>query len=63
MQAIKRAERLPQTPVLFVTARAVLFTDQKLTSLSIRAKYKHFKTICEHTVDNSPSDSSSSFLK
>ena len=29
----------------------------------IRAKYKHFKTIGEHTFHNSPTDSSSSFLK
>ena len=27
------------------------------------ARYKHFKTICEHTFDNSPTDWSSSFLK
>ena len=26
-----------------------LFTDQRMSGLPIRAKYKHFKTICEHT--------------
>ena len=45
-----------------VTARASLFTDQRMSSLPIRAEYKHSNTICEHTFDNSPTDSSSSFL-
>ena len=33
-----------------------------MSGLSIRAKYKHFKTIWEHTFGNAPNDSSSSFL-
>ena len=33
------------------------------SGLPIRAKYKHFKTICEHTSDISPTDASSSLLK
>ena len=32
----------------------------KISGLPIRAKYKHFRTICEQTVDNSPTDSFSS---
>ena len=34
----------------FVIARANLFTNHRT---SCRATYKHFKTICEHTFDNS----------
>ena len=59
---IKRAMRLSQDFVHFVTARASLFTDHKISSLPIRAKYRHFRTICEQTVDNSPTDSLSSSL-
>ena len=33
------------------------------TNLPLRAKYKHFKNNCDQTFDNSPTDSSSSFLK
>ena len=33
-----------------------------MSGLPIRARYKHFKTICDNTFDNSPTDSSSSFL-
>ena len=46
------------------TDRTSLFTDQRMSGLPIRAKYKHFKTIYEHTLDTSPtvSDSSSSKL-
>ena len=40
----------------FVTARASLFTDHKISSLPISAKYEHFRTICEQTADNSPTD-------
>ena len=46
----------------FVKAHASLFTDNKISSLPIRAKYRHFRTICEQTVDNSPTDSFSSSL-
>ena len=46
----------------FVTALASLLTDHNKAGLPIRAKYKHFKSICEHTCDNSPTDSSSSCL-
>ena len=45
MYAIKRAKRLSQALVHFVTALASLFTDQRMSGLPIRAKYKHFKTI------------------
>ena len=49
--------------VHFVIAGTILFTDQRMSGLPILAKYTHFGTICEHTFDNSPSDSSFSFLK
>ena len=48
--------------VHFVTARASLLTDLKISGLSIRAKYRHFRTICEHAVDKSPIDLFSSSL-
>ena len=55
MYAIKRARRLSQALVHFVTALASLFTDQRMSSPPIRAKYKHFKnTIWAHTFDSSP---------
>ena len=60
---IARAKRLPQALVQFVTARPSLFTDQRMSGLPIRAKYKHVKTMCEHTFDVSPTISNSSFLK
>ena len=63
MHDIKRAERLSQAVVHFVTARVSLFTDRGMPRQPIRAKCKHCKTICEHTFDNSPTDSSSSCLK
>ena len=44
------------------TDLASLLTDHAMLGLPIRAKYKHFKSICEHTFDNYPIDSSSSFL-
>ena len=43
-----------------MTDLASLLTDHKMSGRPIRAKYKHFKTICEQTSDNSPTDSSSS---
>ena len=46
--------------VHFITARASLFTDRKISGLPIRAKYRHVRTIWEQTVDNSPTDSFSS---
>ena len=54
----------PLSPLLVqvVTDRASWFTDHGMSGLPIRAKYKHLKTMCEHTFDNSPTDSSSSFL-
>ena len=56
--------RLSQAFVHFVTARTSLFTDQRMSSLPIRGKYKFvFKTICEYILDKSPTDSSSSSLK
>ena len=63
MYEINLSNRLSHAWVLFVTALANLLTDQKTSNLPIRAKYKHFKTLCDHTFDNSPTDSSSSFLK
>ena len=63
MYEIKRAKRLSQALVHFVTARASLFPDQTMSGLPNRAKIKHFKTICEQPFDNSPTVSSSSFLK
>ena len=56
------ANRLSQAWVHFVTDLANLLTDHKMSSHPILAKYKHFKTICERTSDNSPTDSSSSCL-
>ena len=60
MYEIKRAERLSQALVHVVTARASLFGDKRVSG---RARHKHFRTICEHTFDNSPTDSGSSSLK
>ena len=54
--------RLSQACVYLVTDRASLFTDQRMSGLPIRAKYKHIKTISEQTTHNFPTDSSSSFL-
>ena len=45
MYEIKRAKRLSQTLVHFVTARASLFADQRISSLPLRAKYSHVMTI------------------
>ena len=62
MYEIKRAKRVSQDFVHFVTARASLFTDHRISSLPIRAKKRHFRTTCERTVDNSPTDPISSSL-
>ena len=43
--------------------RASLFTDHRTSGLPIRPKYEHFRTIWEHTCDNSPTDFISSSLK
>ena len=48
----------------FVTVRARLFADQRMSGLPNRARYKHYyKTIHEQTSDDSPTDPSSSILK
>ena len=52
-----------QAFVHFVIDRASVFTDHRISGLPIRAKYKHFRTIREHTFDNSPIDFISSLLK
>ena len=39
--------RMPES--IFVTALASLLTDQRISGLPMRARYKHFTTICEHT--------------
>ena len=43
--------------------RASLFTDHRTSGRPILAKYKNFRTICELTCDNSPTDFISSSLK
>ena len=45
--------------VHFVTDLASLLTDHKMSGRRIRAKYRHFKAMCEQTSGNSPTDSSS----
>ena len=60
---ISRFRRLSQALVHFVMDRASLFTDQRISGLPIRAKYKHFRTIWEQTFDTSPTDFISSSLK
>ena len=40
-----------------------MFTEHRISSLPIRAKYKHFKTIWEQTLLYSPTDFNSSSLK
>ena len=44
MNEIIRAQRRSHALVHWVTARASLFTDLKMLGLSMRAKYKHFRT-------------------
>ena len=56
MYEINRFWRLSQALVHFVIDLASLFTDHKMSGRPIRAKYKHFRTICEQTSDNSPTD-------
>ena len=63
MCEIKRAKRLSQALVNFVTACAHLFTDNRMSSLPMRAKYRHCKTIWEQTSDNSPTVPNSSFFE
>ena len=53
MYEINRFRRLSQALVHLVIDRASLFTDHRISGLPIRAKYKHFRTIWEHTCDNS----------
>ena len=49
MNEIYRAKRLTQALVHLVIARASLSTDHRLSGLPMRAKYKHCRTIWEHT--------------
>ena len=42
--------RLSHALVHFVMARASLFADHNMSGLPIRAEYRHFRPICEHTV-------------
>ena len=56
MYEIKRAQRLSHASVHLVTARPSLFTDHRISSLPKRAKNGHVRTICEQTIDNSPTD-------
>ena len=63
MYEINRFRRLSQALVHFVMDRASLFTDHRISSRPIRAKYQHFRTIWEHAFDHSPTDFVSSSLK
>ena len=62
MLEINRGSRQSRAWVHFVTDRASLLTDHRMSGRPIRAKCKHFKTIWEQTSDNSPLFSNSSFL-
>ena len=53
---MKRAKRLSLALVQIVIAHASLLTDHEMSGLPMRAKHKHFRTIWEHTSDNSPTD-------
>ena len=44
----ERAKGLSQALVHFVTARASLFADQRMSDLPVRAKYKLVSTVLEH---------------
>ena len=44
-QEIKRDSRLSHALVHFVMDRASLFSEHRISSLPIRAQYKHFRTI------------------
>ena len=57
MYEIIRAKSLSHAFVHFATARAILFTDHKISGRPIRAKNRHYRTICEQPVDDSPTDS------
>ena len=59
---INRFTRLSQALVHFVMDRASSVTDHRISGRPIRAKFKDFKTLWEQTCDNTPTDSSSSFL-
>ena len=59
---INHAKRSSQALVHIMAARASLFADHKISGLPMRAKYRHFRTICEQTFDNSPTDPHSSSL-
>ena len=63
MYEIKRDCRLSHALVHLVTALASLLTDHRISSLPIRVKHRNFRTIWEHTFDNSPTDWNSSSLK
>ena len=63
MYEINRFRRLSQALVHFVMDRASLFTDHRISGRPIRAKKKHFRTIWEHTCNNSPTDLFSSSSK
>ena len=63
MYEINRFRRLSQALVHFVMDRASLFTDHRISCRSILAKYMLFRTIWEHTCDNSPTDFIASSLK
>ena len=63
MYEINRFRRLSQALVHFVIDRASLFTDHRISSLTIRGKYKNLRIIWEHTYDNSPTDFISCSLK
>ena len=55
--------RVSQALVHFVIGRASFVTDHRMSGRPIRSKKKHYKTIGEHTCDNSPTDVISSSLK
>ena len=59
---ISLANHLSHAWVHFVTELASFVADHKMSSRPIRAKYTHFKTICEQSPANSPTVSSSSCL-
>ena len=46
----------------FCDRTRMFYRPEDIGSPKIRAKYRHFRTICEQTVDNSPTDSCSSSL-
>ena len=60
MYEMNLANRLSRACVDLLTDRESLFTDHKMSGLPVRARFKHLKTICAHTCDSSPADSSSS---